>query len=311
MAEERLWSLMAACDVLVNLRSPTMGETSGAVIRGLSLGKAMLVSDVGWFSELPDERGAEDPGRRVRGADDRGGARARRRSQGRARRGGARLRARASTTWTASADAYGAALEEAAGGDAVADAVLWRIAEAAAEVGIDDVSELALAGTRGGARVAVSMATRGRAVAGWPRGRARARAVAVPAWVWLTGIVVALDRGADRARAEDGRALDHDRRDRLLRAREVVRGRTASSSSAACRATATASSTRSLIAPAWRLFGAVPDAYAAAKAINAVVMSLAAIPAYFLARRVLAPAARARRGGADGRSCRRCSTPAR
>ena len=53
--EERLWSLMAACDVLVNLRSPTMGETSGSVIRGLSLGKPMLVSDVGWFSELPDD----------------------------------------------------------------------------------------------------------------------------------------------------------------------------------------------------------------------------------------------------------------
>jgi Dolichyl-phosphate-mannose-protein mannosyltransferase len=42
-----------------------------------------------------------------------------------------------------------------------------------------------------------------------------------------------------------------------------------------------------LIAPAWRLFGSVPDAYAAAKAINAVAMSLAAVPAYFLARRVL------------------------
>src|SRR5581483_11570191 len=42
--EERLWSLMAACDVLVNLRSPTMGETSGSVIRGLQLGKPMLVS---------------------------------------------------------------------------------------------------------------------------------------------------------------------------------------------------------------------------------------------------------------------------
>src|SRR5205823_5207886 len=53
--EERLWSLMAACDVLVNLRSPTMGETSGAVIRGLALGKPMLVSDVGWFAELPDD----------------------------------------------------------------------------------------------------------------------------------------------------------------------------------------------------------------------------------------------------------------
>ena len=42
-----------------------------------------------------------------------------------------------------------------------------------------------------------------------------------------------------------------------------------------------------VIAPAWRLFGAVPDAYAAAKAINSVAMSLAAVPAYFLARRVL------------------------
>jgi hypothetical protein len=44
-----------------------------------------------------------------------------------------------------------------------------------------------------------------------------------------------------------------------------------------------------LIAPAWRAFDAVPDAYAAAKAINAVVMSLAAVPAYFLARRVVRP----------------------
>jgi hypothetical protein len=42
-----------------------------------------------------------------------------------------------------------------------------------------------------------------------------------------------------------------------------------------------------LIAPAWRLFHSVPSAYATAKAINAVLMSLAAIPAYFLARRLL------------------------
>ena len=55
MAEERLWSLMAACDVCVNLRSPTMGETSGSVIRQLSLGKPVVVSDVGWFAELPDD----------------------------------------------------------------------------------------------------------------------------------------------------------------------------------------------------------------------------------------------------------------
>ncbi|HEY8774839.1 MAG TPA: glycosyltransferase family 39 protein [Gaiellaceae bacterium] len=42
-----------------------------------------------------------------------------------------------------------------------------------------------------------------------------------------------------------------------------------------------------LLAPAWAIFHAVPDAYAAAKAINSFVMSLAAIPAYFLARRLL------------------------
>ena len=42
-----------------------------------------------------------------------------------------------------------------------------------------------------------------------------------------------------------------------------------------------------LISPAWLVFGAVPKAYAAAKAVNALVMSLAAVPAYFLARRVL------------------------
>ena len=42
-----------------------------------------------------------------------------------------------------------------------------------------------------------------------------------------------------------------------------------------------------VIAPAWRTFGSVPSAYGAAKAINSVAMSLAAVPAYFLARRVL------------------------
>jgi hypothetical protein len=44
-----------------------------------------------------------------------------------------------------------------------------------------------------------------------------------------------------------------------------------------------------LIAPAYRLFGSVPDAYAAAKAINAVLMSLSAVPAYLLARRAVRP----------------------
>ena len=42
-----------------------------------------------------------------------------------------------------------------------------------------------------------------------------------------------------------------------------------------------------LIAPAFAFFERIPDAYDAARAINAVVMSLAALPAYLLARRVL------------------------
>ena len=74
------------------------------------------------------------------------------------------------------------------------------------------------AGPRSRARVSTWPDSRSSAVAA-----VRARAVAVPAWLWLAGIVARLDRRADRARAPDGRALDHGRRDRLLRAREVVR----------------------------------------------------------------------------------------
>ena len=43
------------------------------------------------------------------------------------------------------------------------------------------------------------------------------------------------------------------------------------------------------ISPAWKLFSSVPDAYAAAKVIGSIAMSLTAVPAYFLARRVLRP----------------------
>ena len=42
-----------------------------------------------------------------------------------------------------------------------------------------------------------------------------------------------------------------------------------------------------LISPVYALFESLPDAYEAVKAVNAVLMSLAAVPAYFLARRVV------------------------
>ena len=44
-----------------------------------------------------------------------------------------------------------------------------------------------------------------------------------------------------------------------------------------------------LISPAYALFHDVPQAYTAAKAINALLMSLAAVPVYLIARRLLAP----------------------
>ena len=59
--EGELWRLLAAADAVVSLRWPTMGETSAAAIRALSLGKPLVVSDVGWFSELPDTVAAKVP----------------------------------------------------------------------------------------------------------------------------------------------------------------------------------------------------------------------------------------------------------
>jgi len=147
--EERMWSLMAACDVLVNLRYPTMGETSGSVIRALSLGKPLVVSDVGWFSELPDDAVLKVPVDEYEVATLEA-------ALGLAAEHGAQLGAAARAyverehALPTVADAYVRAIESAAGGAAVADAVLWRIAEAAAEVGITDTSRLARAASDAG-----------------------------------------------------------------------------------------------------------------------------------------------------------------
>jgi glycosyltransferase involved in cell wall biosynthesis len=136
--ERRLWALMAGVDVCVNLRHPTMGETSGSVIRALSLGKPLVVSDVGWFSELPDSVALkvpvdEDESQVLEAAlellvsrpDVRG-------KMGTAAAGLARREHDLDRV----ADLYAGVLEEAAGGDAVNDAVLRDVSTAAADVGI-------------------------------------------------------------------------------------------------------------------------------------------------------------------------------
>ena len=137
--EARLWSLMAACDAVVSLRAPTMGETSGTAIRALALGKPLVVSDVGWFSELPDAVALKVPvdtqeADTLTAALELLAMRADvRTSMGEA----ARELARREHDVERVADLYAAALEESAGGSAVSDAVLGEIAAAAAEIGVE------------------------------------------------------------------------------------------------------------------------------------------------------------------------------
>lgn len=45
---------LAACDIILNLRFPTVGESSGTLLRSLGLGKAVIVSNIGSFAEYPD-----------------------------------------------------------------------------------------------------------------------------------------------------------------------------------------------------------------------------------------------------------------
>jgi len=145
--EARLWSLIAACDACVSLRWPTMGETSAGAIRVLSLAKPLVVSDVDALAELPgaavlkvppDEREvsalaaallllADDPEQRRRLSEAAHAYAAREHDLGRV------------------ADAYVAALEQAAGGPVVRDALLANVAAAAADVGADDTRTLAAA----------------------------------------------------------------------------------------------------------------------------------------------------------------------
>jgi len=136
--EPRLWALMAACDACINLRAPTMGETSGSVVRQLSLGKPVVVSDVGWFSELPDAVALKVP------VDDHevetlhaALALLAREGEVRAAMGRAAAElARREHDLERVADLYAAAFEQAAGGTAVVDSVLREVATAAADVGI-------------------------------------------------------------------------------------------------------------------------------------------------------------------------------
>ncbi|HZO97714.1 MAG TPA: glycosyltransferase family 39 protein [Gaiellaceae bacterium] len=115
---------------------------------------------------------------------------------------------------------------------------------------------------------------------------ARARAVAIPAWVWLAGIVAA----SVVVRA----ALAHRIVAPWIMVDELVYSELAKSFAASGDFLVRGVPSHGygfvypvLLSPAWRAYSSVPDAYAAAKVVNSVVMSLAAVPAYFLARRLV------------------------
>jgi glycosyltransferase involved in cell wall biosynthesis len=144
VAEDRLWSLLAASDICVSLRFPTMGETSGVAVRAMTAGRPQVVSDVGWFSELPDEVALKVPV----GGDEEvevlaahlerlAGDAGLRTEMGSA----ARNLVEEEHDVGRVADAYAVVLEEAAGGEAVRGAVRTAVASAAAEVGLPPEGE--------------------------------------------------------------------------------------------------------------------------------------------------------------------------
>jgi dolichyl-phosphate-mannose-protein mannosyltransferase len=130
------------------------------------------------------------------------------------------------------------------------------------------------------ANSAVAARTRG------PRAGAATLVRAIPAWAWLMGLVAVstgIRYGLGRRMAAPWIMVD-----------ELIYSELAKSFAASGELLVRDEATAAyglvypvLISPAWALFSAVPDAYAAAKAINALLMSLTAVPVYFLARRVV------------------------
>ena len=137
--EDRLWNLIAACDVCVCLRYPTMGETSGIAIRALVCGRPLIVSDVGWFSELADDIAVRVP---VGDGEVAGIA-----EQMTVLAGNPERRAQMSAAASRYADddlavahvaeRYRRALVDAAGGDRVRASVLHDVAQAASGARLD------------------------------------------------------------------------------------------------------------------------------------------------------------------------------
>jgi glycosyltransferase involved in cell wall biosynthesis len=277
--EERLWALMRSCTACVLLRAPTMGETSGSAIRALSLGKPLVVSDVGWFAELPDAVALKVP---VGEGEIEGlaGAFERLAEPGVAERMGeaAQAYARADHDLDAVAGGYAAALEQSAGSDAVESAILHAVAQAAADTGVapeslaPELAALGLASPNG--HIPVSDTRTGPLRTG-------------PIWAWLVGlyaVAVAVQLALGLRVVSPWIMVDELVYSDMARSfadagHFLIRGVHANYGFVY----------PLLLSPAYKLTSSTADAYQWARLINALLMCSVVFPTYLLARRVVKP----------------------
>ena len=270
--ESRLWGLMKACDVHVNLRWPTMGETSGTAIRALALGKPLVVSDVGWFAELPNDVALKVP------VDD----------------DEVDTLVAALDLLTARPDvraAMGAAALDLARTSTPSTA--WPIStlppSSSPPAVVPSRTQCCVTSARRLPRWGSSPAPTRRASSRPASARSSSvvdRLRAVPAWATLSGIVVL--SFAIRAWLARGMLGPFIMVDELFYS-EMAKS-FASDLSLTIRgipAPGYGAVYPILISPAYALFDRIPDVYATLKTINSLVMSLAAVPAYLIARRVV------------------------
>lgn len=277
--EERLWALMAACDAVVQLRAPTMGETSGSAIRTLALGKPLVVSDVGWFAELPD-----DVALKVAPGDDEAGELARALERlaepGVAARMGEAARAYVAAEHELGrvAERYASALEQAAGAPAAEAKIGLAVAAAAADTGVEpsllapQLAELGLLGSNG--HVPVSDTRTG-------------PLRAVPMWAWLSSLyaaAVAVQLALALRVVSPWIMVDELIYSDMARsfadsARFLLRGVHANYGFVY----------PLLLSPAYALFGSMTHVYDWARVVNVLAVCSVVFPTYLLARRVVRP----------------------
>jgi glycosyltransferase involved in cell wall biosynthesis len=276
--EERLWALMSACTACVLLRAPTMGETSGSAIRALSLGKPLVVSDVGWFAELPDDVAIKVP---VGDGEVEAlvAAMTRLAEPGVAARMGETARAYAGAEHDLDrvAEAYAAALEEAAGSSAVEAKILQAVAEAAADTGADP------------ARIAPGLADLGLVSPSGSvverRGLAPLRGARPLTWlVGLYAVAVAVQLALALRVVSPWIMVDELVYSDMARSfastgHFLIRGVHADYGFVY----------PLLLSPAYKLLGSTMHVYQWARVLNALAMCSVVFPTYLLARRVVRP----------------------